>query len=351
MTQFELAAPARYQPAQREALLAFLQRAYGSSSLFAQESYVRWLYEEGQGSALYLQWIDGRVVGQLGSQRCLLSVGGKDVLAHWAVNFFVDPELQHAGIGAALANFRKLDTPISLSIEVTPFAVKTAKRVGSVSAGAVPIFARALTGRAISRRFGSWTRPFALLAMPGLAALDWFAERTLRAEKVELHPVPAFDERADKLWADNRGRYPVVSDRSAAALNWRFAKYPVPGRYKLFYVLRAGAAIGYVVLRTELRDGLLDGVVVDFFCAPEATYTVLAAAAGRLRAEGAGAIFCLVCLPGQASPFRRLGFVRRPGAWPLYVRTTGVEPVLEGQLRQLSNWFLTSAESDIDRPR
>jgi hypothetical protein len=350
MTKTMLEAPALYRPSQRAKLMSFLQRAYGSASIFAQESYVRWLYEEG-GAALYLQWAGSKVVGQLGSQRCVLSVRGQEVVAHWGVNFIVLPELQRSGIGAALVRARKADTPISLSIDVTPPATRAAKRAGNESVGTVPIFARALTAEAISRRFGGWTRPLGLLAMPGFSALGWMAARKLKRDGLELQQVASFDERADRLWADAKARYPVVSCRDAATLNWRFARYPVPDRYRLFYVLRRGAAVGYVVLRTESRDGLLDGMMVDFFCAPEMVYGVIACAMARLREEGAGAVFCLLCLPGSHAQLLALGFIRRPGSWPLFVRTAGVDTGLEAPLHDLGSWFLTSAESDVDRPR
>src|SRR5450432_4840508 len=121
MSEIKLETPSLYQSSQREQLLAFLQIAYGNSSIFAQEPYVRWLYEDG-GAALYLQWAEGRIVGQLGSQRCVLSVTGKEVIAHWGVNFIVLPDVQRSGIGAALVKARPADTPISLSIDVTPAA-------------------------------------------------------------------------------------------------------------------------------------------------------------------------------------------------------------------------------------
>jgi hypothetical protein len=351
MGEVQLPPPSLYQPSQRAELLLFLRRVYGKSSLFAQERYVRWLYEEPEGGALYLQWSGPQVVGQLGSQRCVLSVLGQEVVAHWAVNFVVAPELQKSGIGAALAKARRADTAVSLSIDLTDAAARVAQRFQNESIGAAPIYARASSVGAISRRFGSWSSPFALLAMPALALLDLAATRAVRARKLELLPVTAFDERADRLWEANKRRYPVVSQRNAAALNWRFARYPVPDRYRLFYALRAGATIGYVVLRTELREGVLDGVVVDFFCAPEDAYGLLACAMAELRKQGAGAIFCLCGMPGAAAPTRALGFVRRPGAWPIFVRTTGIAPELDKPLHDLGAWFLTSAESDIDRPR
>src|SRR5471030_3005689 len=126
------------------------------------------LYEDGR-AALYLRRAEGRVVGQPGSQRCVLFIKGQEVIAHWGVNFFVLPELQRAGIGASLVRARRADTPISLSIDATPAATRVAKRSGNESLGTV-----------------------------------------------------------------------------------------------LFYVLRRGVAVGYVVLRSEPREGLLDGMIFDF---------------------------------------------------------------------------------------
>jgi hypothetical protein len=350
--------PARYDRSQREALLEFLRLAYGPGSLFAEERYVHWLYEEG-GALLYLAWRNGRVVGQIGWQPSTVRANGRDVLVHWALNFIVLPEFRRLRVGEELIRARKQDRGISLTIDYTRAAHKVVMNVGGQDVDppkvelieAPPVYVRPLAIHGLSRRLGRWSAPLALLSMLPLRALDARMGARIRKGKYRLEQVAQFDERADRIWERSCKPYTVIGRRDAAALNWRFARYPEAGRYQLFHLMREAEVVGVVVLRTGGKNGVMDGFVVDHLCEPEHAPMLMACVVQWMKQQGAVAVYCLTGLAQSPGPLRENGFFRRGSGWPVIFSSRSPDAEANDLLRDARNWFLTYGESDIDRPR
>jgi len=95
--------------------------------------------------------------------------------------------------------------------------------------------------------------------------------------------------------------------RDAAFVQWRYATRPDAG-YRLVVASRAGRAAGWFAHRSLALRGIPAGFVVDFVLAPdetEAGATLLRAAAGLARAEGAALLSAL--RPGSGPARRALG--------------------------------------------
>jgi hypothetical protein len=127
----------------------------------------------------------------------------------------------------------------------------------------------------------------------------------------------AGDARLDAIWSRVAPGVGVGAVRDAAFVRWRYATRPDAG-YRLVVASRAGRAAGWFAHRSLALRGIPAGFVVDFVLAPdeaEAGATLLRAAAGLARAEGAALLSAL--RPGSGPARRalgRAGFVPVPEA-------------------------------------
>jgi hypothetical protein len=95
-----------------------------------------------------------------------------------------------------------------------------------------------------------------------------------------------------------------------------------------------------------VHRGMPAGFLVDYLCAPALTGHLLALCLEQFRAQGAAAVYCLHLNAAAEGPLRAAGFLRRRSGWPLLVRPRGPA---ESMLLEARNWFLTAADSNVDR--
>jgi hypothetical protein len=98
-----------------------------------------------------------------------------------------------------------------------------------------------------------------------------------------------FDERFDALWTRLYGRFPAVTLRDRATLQWRYRQHPVLD-YVVLALAENSALRGYLIYCTFERDSRVRGKIVDLFADPaddEAMRSLLAVA---LRAMKRGQI-------------------------------------------------------------
>jgi ribosomal protein S18 acetylase RimI-like enzyme len=296
-------------------------------------------------------WKDGRIVGTQGTIRTTVFVHGRPEAAAWVIDFAVRKDLRRSGIGEALGAASRAERRTRLILEVSPTARGIANRAGYGAIGEVPLFVRPVDPARWLRSHGV-PEPLAWLsgaASPALAALDSFALRLARSEQVELVQTSFFDGRADTIFASLATRHPVLCRRDSSWLQWRFERYPQPRRYETYWVARKGAPAGYVVLRAGTHHGAGSGVLVDYLCDPGILRAVLGLCLERFRAAGAAVATCLHLNPSASGAFRRLGFLRRNSGWRFLVRPE--PPALGPAILDARNWFLTGADSNIDRER
>jgi L-amino acid N-acyltransferase YncA len=346
----------RYEQRDREALLEFRRDHYGAEAVQADPAYVDWQFRDApgigeEGAPLIVAKSEGRIVGTIGKIRTLLYVRGKPAPAAWAIDFAVQKDLRRGGIGEAISAVSRQYGGTGLSLEGTPPSRGIAKRLAYGMIAEVPLFVRAIDPAAWLRSHNvpaplAW---FTRAALPVLAALDSVALRSARTQALELVETPAFDDRADALFAALSRRYPVLCRRDRGWLEWRFERYPRRGRYRLYWLLRAGEVAGYAVLRPGTHHGLPAGVLVDYLCAPELIRALLGLCIPRLREMGAALATCVHLNALGGGAFRSLGFLRRSSGWQFLVRP---EPAaLAPAILDARNWFLTGADSNVDRER
>jgi len=106
--------------------------------------------------------------------------------------------------------------------------------------------------------------------------------RTSRGDRsIRTEVVRTFGPWADELWQYNASRYPLIADRSSAALN---VLYPPGKDFICLRITREGETVGWaVLLDTQMRankyfGNLRVGTIADCFAAPEHAAQVIQAA-------------------------------------------------------------------------
>jgi hypothetical protein len=346
----------RYEPRDREALLVFRREHYGAGAAQADPAYVDWQFRDApqiaeRGPPLVVARREGRIVGSLGTIRTFLHLKGRALRACWVIDFAVAKELRRAGVGEALGVVSREEGGTRMIIEAAGPARGIAARAHYEPVCEVPLFIRPIHP---ARWLRSRRVPAALAwvsgaVLPLLATLEARALKAARALGVELVETRAFDERADALFASLSLRYPLLCRRDRAWLEWRYERYPQPGRYRLHWLMRRGEAVGYVVLRSGTHHGVPSGVLVDYLCPPELIPALLGLCIERFRAADAAVASCLHLNPFAAGAFRSLGFLRRSSGWRFLARAgSGADAPL---ILDEKSWFVTAGDSNVDRDR
>jgi GNAT superfamily N-acetyltransferase len=344
----------RFRPDDREELLAFRRAAYGPASFQADPRYLAWsLLEPGASPASPELWIyrDRKIAAQVATHPVQVRIGAGERPGSWLSDIVVDPRARRLGIGSTLIEKAAAEAPVAMLIEATDDARGMLRRRGWTDLGDVPLHVRPLDAAFLRARVGDRFRGAALPAAAALRGLEAFWDVALRTAGVFLREVPAFDERSDALWDATGGAYDVLTRRDRRYLAWRFSAYPLRDRYRLYYLVRGNDPVGYAVLRSEARDHLRVGHLVDFLCARSYTPFLLAAVAATLRREGAHVAYCLCASPLSTAVFAAAGFLRRASSWPLLVDARRLPPAERALAADAGRWFVTAGDSNVDRPR
>jgi GNAT superfamily N-acetyltransferase len=339
-------------------LLRFRRAVHGEQSTFADESYLRWMYlgHPAADPAALSCWTcrspDGHVIGQIGGYPVGLRIGDEHARAFWTLDGAVEPGHRGRGIFGRLLQPAAVERAVAMVTESSPSATKAMLRAGWIDLGTLPIFIRPLRiGSMLQTRGRS-----ALGETVGLAAdlALWSADRLARVAcaiaSLDLEEISRFDGRADAIWEKASRSYRVICSRDSATLNWRFVDFP-KSRYRSFYLRRHGEAIGYVVLSLGSRGRDPAGIIVDFLCEPPWIPGLLALCLQFFRAERMSTVCCLHRNPVSTAAFAALGFARRDTGWPFLAKPRSVSAAGLALVRDPGNWFLTGADSDLDRPR
>lgn len=345
----------RYDATDLDDLVRFRRATLGETALIAGPDYMQWLYDrplDGGRPALWLFRSKGEIEGFLGVVRTVLQVDRQPVEALWATELFVSKTYQLRGAGAVLLEMAMDEPALMLAFEVTDAAKPGLLRTGWSDLGDVALFVRPIDVVAFSRARGRpLPRPVARSIELGLRAHEAIAVAVNRGLGLRLTEVSRFDERSDAVWSSVSNEYRVIARRDADTLNWRFVDYPQPGRYRCAYLERGDTVLGHAVVRLGEHGGLAAGWVVDFLCAPRWARALLAECTSWLRTEGAQAIYC-VHQPGRLGRALQLnGFIERSTGWPLMALAEGIPESTRATVLDASNWFITAADSIVDRPR
>jgi hypothetical protein len=162
--------------------------------------------------------------------------------------------------------------------------------------------------------------------------------------------VERFDPTIDDLWQRAADDYPAICPRNSRFLNWRFVECPQLN-YRIFQAYRAGALVGYSVLRRTTSKELRQGIIVDLF-AIRRELTVLRdliCHAVEHFGHEVASVECATSLPEIESILSECGFFKTRTLAPTVVVSDGL---LRADMRRLRNeWFFSKGDHDWDQIR
>jgi len=320
----------------------------------ATEGRYGWLYRSGPADDWLLQDEHHDAVGSVGLMRRSFHVNTRPVTAGQAVDMNVDQA--HRSLGPALQLQR---TAIEASREQDlPFVYALCdrrsqlvlRRAGYHLVGDVGRWVKPLTSEPLLSQSIPWKRlrrpacKIADLAMRLGGAELW--QQRPKGTRVEV--VDRFDERFDRLWRDATERLPILGERSAEFLNWRFADAP-DIRYRALTLSDGdGRLRSYLIYHFEGATAHVADFLYDEPSDLAALMPELLAIARRWGMQSA-VVESLVPEP-ITRLLKKFGFWRRPSNWPLLVyasKPTAEQWQQEG-LFDLENWYFTRADVDTD---
>ena len=312
----------------------------------------RWLYggdPENPGTLWTLRLPPGRLVGTAGLATRRMAIRSGTVLAGQAIDLVVDGP--HRTLGPALQLERSLLANVAERgigpIYAFPNERSEAvlRRIGYSRLGPLERWTRVLRSRS---RVSTYVRP-ALLATVAGAVIDTALRVTSREilystpEGLSIECPAAVDSRFDDLWEAAARRFPVLGERSAAFLAWRFLRSPF-ATYEVLGVVRAKdrSLVGYAVLATA---GTVIRIADLLYRDAAALDTLLGEVIRLARGRGASTLTFTFVGPGAlAAALRRHGFARRPETSSVFVHG-GAGP--GGALPAAGEWYLTEADRDV----
>jgi hypothetical protein len=265
-----------------------------------------WLHEHnpaGPGAVWLARGPDGRPVGTAAVHSRNIVVDGRVYLAGLATNFAVVPQARAFGPAVALQRAVVAACEAGEFAFIYGFPNRAAKAVFErlgYSPGRTRRLARLLRSRPYLERAGRLATMLATpldMAMRVLARESW--SRVSRGTRLER--VAAFDGDYDRFWVRVRSRHPVVAERDAEFMNWRYVGWP-SRRYDLA-VLRRGDEIAATIVSYVINDIVY---IAELFALDrEAFDGALVAFLRAQRRSGASAVS--VILLGEAPCDGRLG--------------------------------------------
>lgn len=307
-----------------------------------------WLYEHGGCEAMLARQDDGAAIGAVGLMPRTMRVGDRAVRVGQTIDLNVDRDHRTMGVAISLqrtllARADERDLPFVYAIP-TPAAAAILRRVGYRDVGPI----------------GHWTKPLSAeyklrdRAPPAVArAGAWLLAPWIRLRYGEPAVSPAvgrlvqlreFDARFDALARAASDHFPILGDRGAAYLDWRFRRCPHLTFETYGVVAADNALLGYVVCRRDPGDVIQ---IRDFLGRdPLATAQVLASFCRQMRRDGMQAIQLRVLGPVWLdASLHQLGFRRRETSDTLAVaeRRPSAQSPFDAQ-----HWFFTPADLDVE---
>jgi hypothetical protein len=347
---------ARTTSAERAELLAFRARMYGPESAFADPAWVRWMYDEApaaavRGPALWTYRHEGRIEAEQGAIIARIRIGESERTLAWALDLMVSPAHRMRGVGSVLPAFALHDVDAAGGTEVSEAAQKSFARAGWSHHGTLPLWMLPVDPVRVLRARGAGL-PARLVGIPArwaVSALRLGARA--RSAGMSLLPLAAFDERADAIWGRCSPEWPVIVRRDRAWLAWRWDACPRRDGAFGVWLMRGEEAVGWAMLRAGEHLGVPAGFILDFLCRPAELGGLVSLCVEELCRREVAAVYLLLRAPGADPVLRAQGFLRRDSGFAMMTLPTHLPPDERVALADPDLWFVTSGDSDLDRPR
>ncbi|MDH3719546.1 MAG: hypothetical protein OES79_15600 [Planctomycetota bacterium] len=352
----------RYEPALEQPLVDFLHEAYPErpSELLAPRW--TWMFLEsaqrlGVEPMVWLYVKDGRVQAHQGAIPVRCKIGDQQRVAGWFVETMALESVRGRAVGSMVIQKALEDMPFNLSLGQTEQMRAIQLAMGWETIGPLRTYALPIDPSAILRAKFRLRMLVPLLA--GGVKLSQVVRRSVRrpgaAGDYEAKPLPHFGDDYDRLWGRVREQLRCTTERDASFMNWKFVDQPGQDIQRIAVHCRGElAGVAVMVLRNPddnyaYRRALMLDLIVP---ATDrlATWALLNAVVDTCRAAKAAVIMCDITCPPLERELSAYGFLRREPTRVFLLATAGLDEDAKQLARKPQNWFLSRADSDIDRP-
>lgn len=290
------------------------------------------------------------IVGSCGVGTRRIFVAGRPLTAALFADFTVDKA--HRTLMPALVLQRALCAYATTAHDFAyafpnDAAVGIFNRIGLQTIGRARRHVKLLRSASIVRRHVPWGPAASMagaLVDGALIARDVVRAGGRRRYRVEWLDEP--DDRFDRLWAHVAPKWPVIGDRSAAFLRWRFTKRPgVPARLAALAARDTGEVHAYAAV-VDKNPG--EALIADFLAtSDDALSTLLTRMGPALARRGYARAVAYFLGPTRMDvALRRAGFQFRNDAKFVIVGARDGAPVGMDRLGRADDWYLTEADRD-----
>ena len=345
-----------YEPADRRVLREFQREYFGPNSRQCSEPFCDWLFERNPHRApgAPVQWIckrDGIVVGQQASIPVRLKAGDREYRASWGIDLMVRSEWRLRGITPLLAGAYERSAGILFGLGISDAAYRAFMRGGWTDMGRLQLMVRPLDAQACAEAVGNhqWlARRAPQQLVQGSARM--MAAIATATRRCTLELAPAFDERADSIWAASAGDYPVLVKRDLQSLRWRFDQFPGQPAYQRYFLMHRSQPVGYAVVRTDSWRGHPVARVVDYLGKRRWLRPLLALVIDAMRQKGIAAVFFEQLYADAAAVLRPLGCVHVNAVTRFILKVQPEAAAASGLVEQPLSWLAMRSDSDSDFP-
>jgi GNAT superfamily N-acetyltransferase len=349
----------RRRPEDREALERMYAEVFGREALERSRERWLWQYEKNphcppEGPEIWVAKEDGEILGQYASMPVRLKVKDRMLKASWGMDVMVKPDLQGKGVGSRLFKYWEdhVEAPLGLGLSLASY--KLFQKLGWHDVGPVPCYSRPLDPKALlQRRVG---RLAAGIIAPFVRAGLRIAYPVRKSSHpsgpaIDIQPLEGpFGEDFDQLWENASQGYDFVAERKSRYLEWKFHEVPYV-TYEVYRAVRGVELVGYIVLRTAVKNDVKLGLIIDLFAHPEdhtAVEALIDWAAAWGRERGAGRLQMFTFNTEIADRLRYKGFLRlgSPMQFCLRIHSDHVDASF---FQDTGRWHVTFGDSDMDR--
>jgi GNAT superfamily N-acetyltransferase len=336
----------------------FYRSTLDKSEVQRKAAAFRWIQRnpvEDAENGYLLLFVDERLVGYLGIMPARFLERGRAFQVLFAQEILVDPEFRGKGLGKKLLTEAQRSERVLVGLWLNRAVMQMIQQTGWSKLGNFQTLKKIHAIGAIVRptlAIGLIKRPWGVLG----SILEGKAHREVNlsqdGQRYQVEPINRFGEEFDRFFWETAPSVGIVSDRSAAILNWRYADIPHQ-RYMMFSCRRDDVLVGYAVARLDNGGrNMRKGIIVDFLARPEepkALQSLIKKCDLSFRQAKVDFSVSLSCNPVFQKIFADCGYfaARQKPTDSLWIFNDGMMPA-NSKSRDLSSWYLTYGESDAD---
>lgn len=344
----------KYKPEDYNELISFWHRMWKSNRPdYLDELYWNWQFKDNPYESTPQIWVfkdNCQICGYQAAVPIILKVRDEYHCCPWAVDIVVEPNFRNKGIGYLLTKELNKTTDMTLALDIRDDAYSMYKKDGWMDIGDIFRFVKILDAKCLIRK--KLKIPIISEILSTLINL-YFKLRNSKLTRIynknhiQIDQIDRFDEQFDKFWELVSDNYPLIVQRDAKYLNWKYVSQPCMN-YVIFQMKNGDKISGYIVLRIRYENNRKVGYIVDLLAAPEQSVWLISKAVHYFKAEKATTIVCYVLNEKIETLMKKFGFHLR-GPNPKFMIKVNNLKLTPEILRNRANWFITCGDSNMDQ--